>query len=151
MGYKQKAIVIRENLTLLIDWSSSIYGIFWGVWLATYTQSLVDQCKLRFLPYCLKPWLIIGFILLLSLYIFHFVKWLWRMRFSKENPFFARTLSLGEYPTWIFLSTMIVIGFIGFLFYIPLVNISLVFLSTLVWVLMVILIVNWDWRGWLAR
>lgn len=80
-----------EDNARLIEWAVAIYGIFWGIWLASFTENVVTSCEWPVLIedivvdhllvgriLCLAP---IGFLVMITTYTFFLLKWLWGLRF----------------------------------------------------------------------
>lgn len=84
--------VVGDN-TRLIEWTTEIYGVFWGIWIGFSVQQIVTGCETPlndykwaglWLPY-LPLGLSVGLSILASVYTFFLIKWLWGMRFIQPH------------------------------------------------------------------
>ncbi len=157
MGKKGTTVESVENLTILIDWTSSIYGIFWGIWLGIFLQKIWENlsnpeaiAKLpSFIPTSYLPYLLPGLALLICLYTYNFVKWLWMMRYITKKSTSSHRITFEKYPIFLSLILLVAIIFSGIAFGISSIQVGLVLGASVFWPITVIMIVNWDWRGWL--
>lgn len=144
-----------QDNTILIEWVSAIYGIFWGVWLGFFTDKLVTSCSIN--PLINIPEIIVSIVystaivsltILITVYSFYLVKWLWMMRTIVPKTDYRTVLSkLGKAAVFLICSVIPISG-LSFLCSIGWQWLWMGVWATTGWLFVVSLIVMADRKGW---
>lgn len=134
--------------TLLIDWISSIYGVFWGIWLGFFVEQLGKNTISEIIPKKIASVIPIGFSLLLILFIYNFIKWVWLMRYiGDKSKGYEIFLGIKKCP--LFIITVVGIYFFGYLYNIDMIWRNMGAWATIAWPFVIIISLISDKRGWL--
>ncbi|NMC57961.1 MAG: hypothetical protein GYA51_00990 [Candidatus Methanofastidiosa archaeon] len=90
---------IERNKTI-IEWSSNIFGIFWGVWWGMYIDNvMISEIESNNFPITLNKVIIMG-VLALSIVIFthSYVEWMWKIRILSRSTTNETTRKYLKFP-----------------------------------------------------
>lgn len=160
--------VINSNITAtsklqndniqLIDWVSSVYGIYWGVWLGFFLDKMANSkpngllvLSSIFLNKDLENYslvLICSFSILVVSYTFFLVKWMWSVRTLSINSRVSSAINKNK-PTIILLiltSGMIIL--LGKIYSLNVIWIGAGIWATAGWITVIIFVLFSDRRSW---
>src|SRR3989304_7515347 len=96
---------VLERNKSLIDWTTSIFSIFWGVWWGIFLNSLLQEPIQATNPYSLLDTnkLLVISSLATALFVYYYVKWLWEIKsvYSRTYTRTAKRKFLYAFLLWI--------------------------------------------------
>ena len=138
-----------DNHTL-IEWISTIYGIYFGIWLGFFVEQLISQqtkVEVQF-PFFSTDLVALGFSIIISVYTYYFVRFMWKIKDVSPSQRFSTVAKRFVSAPILVLVTDCAILFIGYLFKINRIWIGMGIWATLGWVILLGVIVLSDRRGW---
>jgi len=99
---------VLERNKCLIEWTSSLFGLFWGVWWGVFLNALLLKPIVATGSYSLLTTdiLLCCSALLVSLFVYCYVRWLWAIRnmWSRTSTRTTRRMLLPALAMWFCLS-----------------------------------------------
>lgn len=138
----------NSDTRTLIEWTSSIYAIFWSIWLGLYVDKLSTFAPINLIPTNWISPIAIGFFLIVLLYTYHLVKWLWLMGTVNPDSPVKVAIKLQGKAFFLVILIMAAIHGLGTIYKVPFIWTGLGYLSTIGWPVSIITIVCSDRRRW---
>jgi hypothetical protein len=136
--------------SVLIEWTSSVYGIFVGVWLGFFVEQLVENRGV-FLIKALSEYyftFIVGYSILFSVHTFYMVRWLWIMRGFSPDGSFSEALAKFKAGRKFAVSNLVALLLVGYLFSVKVLWVYMGVWAIFGWLLVVGAVVSADRRDW---
>jgi len=102
---------VERNKTV-IEWSSNLFGIFWGVWWGMYVENIIRSTTSEVDVFIMVNKIVIVIILALGIFIFThtYVNWMWQIRILTSTTTNETTRKYIKFPiiTQIVLSGLLI-------------------------------------------
>ncbi len=144
--------------TVLIEWTSAIYGIFWGVWLGFFSEQLITQCNMvpvlsafpvvKDVVNILYPGMLAGISLLIVVYSYFLVRWLWGMRRIVPNSGYQEVFQKLGTALVFWLASVVGLFILGGFCAIRMLWVWVGIWATLSWLVVITFVVLADKDGW---
>lgn len=140
----------KADTPMLIEWISTIYGIYFGIWLGFFVEQLfIKQAIVQIqIPFFSVDLVNIGFSIIIGVYTYYFVKYMWRIRNVTPTQQFRTVVKRFVGAPILVLVTDLAIFFIGYIFKIDKIWTGMGIWATISWVLVLGFAVLSDRRGW---
>ena len=137
---------IRTANIALIEWSLSIYGIYWGIWLSFFVEQIV-QHKIRPGFEYFYSSILIFFGLLVMVYSYYLVKWLWDIRSLYPKANISELIYRLKRAFSFLIGITIATYCLGYIFCINDIWVYMGIWSSAGWFVLTVSIVVSDWRA----
>lgn len=137
----------NEDTKTLIDWVSSFYGMFWGVWLGFYVEQIGRLQLNSIIPVELSPFILVGFAIIIMIFSYNFIKWLWKMRNDSPSSRAARAFFNLNSGVVLFIIVIFAIILIGWVYTVPIIWVGMGLWTSFGWPIIVTAVV-YNRRGW---
>jgi hypothetical protein len=141
---KHSKKIIEAN-TVLFEWSSAFFGIYWGVWQGFFVEQIsLNEISSDYIY--LYPWVLVGYGILIVVQTYYFVKNMWAMRKISTREEIAELIPRFKNFLIYLIFTSIAIVLLGWLFDISILWVGMGITASVGWSLVILFMALSDWR-----